>query len=778
MEQHKLRELEAMCIQEAPPACTAACPLHVDVRGMILELRRGDLDAALRIVRKALPFPGIIGRTCAAPCTSACRRNEAGEALAIRALERACADLGRHSPPALLPSRGQRVAVVGGGPAGLVAAYDLRRKGYTVVLLEAEAHLGGRWRDLPERELPRSVLEGELSELEGLGVEVRLRSAVAGGGLDELRAEYDAVILAMGGLSNETFGLERTPDGRIRVDSVTCATSREGVFAAGSLVLGQGEGSAIQSMCDGRRAATTVDRFLQGASLTASRQGEGPYPSQLYVRTEGYAPLPVVAAADAQAGYTAEEARREAERCFPCACLECVKVCEYLAQYESYPRKYVREIYNNLSIVAGTRHSNQFINSCSLCGLCGEVCPNHLDMATVCREARETMVAQGRMPPSAHDFALRDMAWSNSSQFSLARHAPGTTSSEYVFFPGCQLCGSAPEQVRQMYGHLRERLGKVGLMLGCCGAPAEWAGRQDLLAEQVARLSAGHQSLGQPEVILACSTCYRLFKNHLPEARVRSLWEVLDEVGLPAGARAPQDKVALHDPCTTRQEPQMHQHVRHILQQLGCRVEELPLSREKTECCSFGGQMWLANRDLARAVVQRRIAASDTDYITYCAVCRDFFAAQGKPTLHLLDLLYGKDIAERAHRPAPGWSDRHENRVRLKRAMLKELWGEEMPDQPSYESIRLLISPEVRQRMEERLILVEDVQQVIEHAERSGARFQNRQSGHYLAGHKPAAVTYWVEYSPLPASGQDQEPQFVVHNAYSHRMTVESSQPG
>ena len=203
-----------------------------------------------------------------------------------------------------------------------------------------------------------------------------------------------------------------------------------------------------------------------------------------------------------------------------------------------------------------------------------------------------------------------------------------------------------------------------------------------------------------------------------------------------------------------------------------------PLSREKTECCSFGGQMWLANRDLARAVVKRRIAASDTDYITYCAVCRDFFAAQGKPTLHLLDLLYGKDIAERAHRPAPGWSDRHENRVRLKRAMLKEVWGEKMPDQPSYESIRLLISPEVRQRMEERLILVEDVQQVIEHAERSGARFQNRQSGHYLAGHKPAAVTYWVEYSPLPAPGQGQEPQFVVHNAYSHRMTVESSQPG
>ena len=775
MDQQKLRELEAMCIQEAPPACTTACPLHVDVRGMILELRRGDLNAALKVVRKALPFPGISGRTCSAPCLAACRRREAGEAIAIRALERACADLGSAGLPAVLPSRGLRVAVVGGGPGGVTAAYDVRRKGYAVVLFEAAPHLGGRWRALPEKELPRSVLDEELSQFEALGVEVRLATRVAGDALAGLREEFDAVILAVGGSSRETFGLETTPEGRIRGEPATGATSREGVFAGGSLLAAPGQESAIQSMCDGRRAATSVDRFLQGASLTGSRQGEGSYESQLFVRTEGFDPLPAVAAADPRAGYTAEEARREAERCFPCNCLECVKVCEYLAHYKSYPRKYVREIYNNLSIVAGARHSNQFINSCSLCGLCGVVCPTHLDMAAVCQEARQTMVQQERMPPAAHDFALRDMLWSNSDQFTLARHAPGTTSSDYAFFPGCQLGGSAPEQVSQVYAHLRERLGRVGLMLGCCGAPAEWAGRQDLLTEQLARFSGGYEALGRPTLILACSTCYKVFKNHLPEVRLRSLWEVLDEVGLPATAQAAPVPLALHDPCTTRHEPQIQDKARAILQRLGCQVQELPLSRERTECCSFGGEMWLANRELARAVVQRRIAASPADYVTYCAVCRDFFAAQGKPTLHLLDLLYGGDLDARAHRPAPGWSDRHENRVRLKRAVLKEVWGEEMPGQPSYASIRLLIAPEVRQRMEDRLILVEDLQQVIEYAERTGARFQNRQSGHYLAGHKPGAVTYWVEYSPAEGAGGKKERQFVVHNAYSHRMSVETS---
>ena len=90
------------------------------------------------------------------------------------------------------------------------------------------------------------------------------------------------------------------------------------------------------------------------------------------------------------------------------------------------------------------------------------------------------------MPPSAHDFALRDMAFSTGEKFALVRHEPGTTGSEYLFFPGCQLAGSAPEQVEAVYGYLRDRLsGGVGLALGCCGAPADWAGREALCREVI-----------------------------------------------------------------------------------------------------------------------------------------------------------------------------------------------------------------------------------------------------------------------------------------------------
>ena len=116
-------------------------------------------------------------------------------------------------------------------------------------------------------------------------------------------------------------------------------------------------------------------------------------------------------------------------------------------------------------------------------------------------------------------------------------------------------------------------------------------------------------------------------------------------------------------------------------------------------------------------------------------------------------------------RRGPGYSQRHENRAHLKRRLLKEVWGETMTDQVGYEAIRLIISPELQQRLEDRLILTEDLQRVIEHAERTGDKFWQPQTRRCLAHYRPTEVTYWVEYSP-------QGDGFVIHNAYSHRMEL------
>ncbi len=652
--------------------------------------------------------------------------------------------------------------------SGLTAAFDLARKGYAVVVFERGAHLGGSLWRFPEEKLPRDIIARDLQVLERVGVEVRLNTSVGKDiSFDAVSGDFDAVYVAAGAESSDVFGLATDAGGRIAVDPVTLAASREGVFAGGGLRRAVAERSPIRSISDGRIAAISIDRFLQKVSLTAARFNEGAYETRLYTRTEGVEPLPRVQMEHPDLGYTADEAILEAKRCMQCECLECVKVCEYLNSFRAYPKKYVRQIYNNLSIVMGHREANKLINSCSLCGLCKEVCPEDLHMGLVCKKAREIMVNTGKMPPSAHDFPLRDMLFSNSDKCAFARRQPGTDQSRFLFFPGCQLVASAPEHVKSAYTLLTQKLsGGVGFMSRCCGAPADWSGRTELFQSTGEDFLALWRELGSPQLILACSTCHEIFKTHFPDVPIISLWEMLDSLGLPASVKVEKrEVVAVHDACTARHERSMQESVRNILRRLGYDIEELPLSRDKTECCGYGGLMFFANPGLARSHIRRRTEESQRDYLAYCAMCRDYFAFTGKRTFHLLDLIFETSRDESALRKGPVYSQRHENRVRLKNAMLREWWGETTVEAQGYETIRLRISDAVQQLMEERLILVEDLQHVIDAAERTGYKLLNRDTNRFIAHCKPASVTYWVEYS---LSGDE----FVVHNAYSHRMEI------
>jgi glutamate synthase (NADPH) small chain len=786
MDQKELREQENHCIQEQAPFCTAACPAHVDVRGLVSEITKGDFASALKLYRKGVPFPGIISHICDQPCQAACLRKDLGGAIEIAALERACLEFGslEGEPVKALPSKPKKVAIIGAGISGLTVAFDLARKGWGVVLYEASGRIGGELWKIPADSLPRDVLVNDLQIIEKLGVEIRLKTAVGRKGgnghgtfLARLCEEYDAVYLSIGPNASDIPDLKLDENGKIAVDPYTFQTSIAKVFAGGDVLRvsvtypePELKHSAILSLSEGRRAATSIDRFLQKVSLTASRSNEGPYTSRLYTNTSSISAQRPPVVTDSTVNYSQELVKREAARCIQCECLECVKSCEYLKHYKGYPKKYIREIYNNLAIVMGTRHSNQFINTCALCGLCKEVCPTDVDMGAICQNARSTMIEQKHMPPSAHDFALQDMLFSNGEQFALARNAPGADTSMYVFFPGCQLSASSPEYVEKAYGFLTNTFQTegVGIMLRCCGAPADWAGRNDVFTASQAEFRAEYEKLGRPKIILACSSCYQIFQTHYPDVEILSFWDVFDRYGPQQfPARSFSAPVAVHDPCSTRYEARIQDAVRSILQKMGCSIEELPFNREKTECCSYGGLMWLANRPVAEQVVQRRIGESPRDYVTYCAMCRDLFARRGKRTLHIFDLIFGTPGTDLALAPAVGFSQRHENRARLKARLLKEFWSETMPDQQAYEAIRLILPENVQQMIEDRLILVDDIQKVIEYAERTGKRMFNASNGHYLAYLKPNSVTYWVEYTP-------QEGAYLVHKAYSHRMEIGS----
>jgi glutamate synthase (NADPH/NADH) small chain len=763
MDQQELRELEYRCIQEEPPWCTAACPLHVDGRLFVGHIGQGRWQEAWKVLRKHMPLPAILGRICDAPCERHCKRTQAGDAIRIGALERACVHT---DPPPYrvqpLPSKGKTVAVAGSGLSSLTAAWDLARKGYGVTVFEAGDLPGAPLRQLDPRRLPIEAIDGEINELTKLGI--RFETGTDPDTEDiasRCRNSFDAVYLGLESVSGGVWDLQCNDDGTIRVDSRSLSTSCAALFAGGQTA------SPVWQAAQGRWAATSIDRFLQSVSIMAGRDKEGPYETRLFTSLAAVTPLPAAPMADPNAGYTPAEASAEAGRCLQCECLECVKVCDYLKKFGGYPKRYAREVYNNLSIVMGEHKANRLINSCSLCGLCEHVCPNDFAMQALCLQARQTMVDNDKMPPSAHEFALLDMAFSQSERFAMARHQPGHKASAYLFFPGCQLCASSPGQVEKVYGHLSTTLkGGVGLMLACCGAPAHWAGHRPMYDAQVEHIKARWESLGRPAMILACTTCLRMFKEHLPMVPAAPLWSSLETNPPEVAATGLCGPMAIHDPCTTRHEEELRACVRRLMTQAGLETEELALGGADTECCGFGGLMQNANPELAREVAQHRASRSGRDYIAYCAMCRDNLASVGKRAIHLLDIFFpDTQPGDPALRPRPGWSQRQENRARLKARLLETLWDEVTGEMNTRKSIKLEISAQVAELLDERRILVEDLQHVIGHAEESGERLFHPPSGHYKAAYTPYKVTFWVEYSPGPQG-------FVVHNAYAHRMEV------
>ncbi|MDR3763898.1 MAG: heterodisulfide reductase-related iron-sulfur binding cluster [Acidobacteriota bacterium] len=771
MDRQRVREWEAQCVQEQPPACSAACPLHVNARKLLDCARKGDFKGGLKVFASFVPLPRITAAVCDQPCHAACRRKEAGEALNIRAVEQACVEFGGPVPPIRkVGIKQQRVAVVGGGLSGVTAALELSAKGYEVTLYEAGDTLLSRMRAMGEDLLPQAVIDADLEPLEKLGVQVKLQTLISfnGGdcGIAELIEKFDAVYMGCGQPFDAEWQnlLAKDNLNRIQIDPLTYATSHARVFGGGTLRYSPAPYSPITSIQEGRYAAVSVDRYLQGASLLAGRENEGLCTSKLYTDISGYEPTPEVKASSADGHYSREEAQQEAVRCFPCSCMECVKTCEYLKEYGSYPKRYVREIYNNLCIVMGTRNLNKMINSCSLCGLCEVRCPEHVSMAEICLDARQTMVETQKMPVSAHEFALRDMAFSASDSFAMARHQPGHSSSAALFFPGCQLSASSPEHVQSCYEFLcASEPGGIGLVLGCCGAPALWAGRKDLFDASMQQLEATWTRMGKPRIITACSSCFRTLKEAKPEIQVQSLWPHLNHEELLRGkGNDNSTPYAIHDPCSTRGVEEVEGGARDLLRGMGVLPLELN-PRGETTCCGYGGLACFVNPELTARTIQRRAAESTADFITYCAMCRDSFARQGKRALHVLDLIFPEGNDDAAARKDPGYSGRQENRARLKKTMLERLWKEGQTAVKKATSVH--IPEEIVALMERRMILREDVCTTIEHAELTGEKMMIPGNGHLLACYRPACVTYWVEYAPANDT-------FDVFNVYSHRMQV------
>lgn len=194
------------------PPCNHSCPANEDIQGYLSLIKQGRFQQAWELIRRSNPFPAVLGRVCAHPCELACNRRRFDEAIAIHNVERFLGDYGLTLPGEgkIRDRRGEKIAVIGSGPAGLSCAYHLAKMGYPVTVFEALSVPGGMLAvGIPEYRLPKEVLAAEINAVERLGIDIQTNVAIGSKqSLDDLLGQgYKAIFIATGAHKSMKLGL-------------------------------------------------------------------------------------------------------------------------------------------------------------------------------------------------------------------------------------------------------------------------------------------------------------------------------------------------------------------------------------------------------------------------------------------------------------------------------------------------------------------------------------------------------------------------------------------
>jgi len=361
---------------EAP--CQTNCPAYMNIPLMNRLLAAGRFDEALRVVKKDIALPAVLGRICPAPCERACRRRDVDTAVSICLLKRYAADhdLDKNNQflPLVAPSNGRKIGIIGTGPAGLSAAYFLLQKGYACVLYDKNEQPGGALRyAIPEEKLPKKVLDEEIEIIKELGAEFRMNAELKEDAIQNLLNDYDCIVIATGEDDASFDGLKKNKKAFV-VERNTHASSQKGVFAIGSAI--KPGRVAIRAVAHGKEVALSIDQYLNKNEIV----GEVRMFNSRFGRLMEEEHSEYMLEADSRdrietengKGFSLEEVKKEAERCMRCDCRkqDNCKLRIYSDQYRASQKRYfpterepVRKIFKNKPVVYEPE-------KCIKCGIC------------------------------------------------------------------------------------------------------------------------------------------------------------------------------------------------------------------------------------------------------------------------------------------------------------------------------------------------------------------------------------------------------------------------
>lgn len=350
-------------------------------------------------------------------------------------------------------------------------------------------------------------------------------------------------------------------------------------------------------------------------------------------------------------------------------CKLCMKQCVMLRENCSSPE----ELFNNISSEGKVNPSIPY--SCSMCNKCTMVCPKDLKLGEAFMNMRDDIVSKnkGKSPMKGHAAIENHQAFSFSKFFNTSIPDIKAGYTKRAFIPGCSLSSYSPYLVGETLEFLQEKLPGTGAVLMCCGKPTRDMGQIEKFKGRYSKLQNTLDDLGVEEVITACQNCYMTISENSPNLKVRSLWEIIPEIGLPeelvGKGKVSDIEFTIHDACPTRYNSGIHDGVRWIAKELGYKIKESDNSREKTSCCGFGGMVVPANPELAKELMKKSSSELISEYvITYCASCREAMAIGGKNSVHILNLLFNSEWNSNSEFPGlpKGFIENWVNRYKTK----------------------------------------------------------------------------------------------------------------
>jgi ferredoxin len=363
---------------EAP--CQVTCPAHMDIPLMNRLLGEGKFSEALKVVKKDIALPSVLGWICPAPCEGACRRKPIDGAVSICLLKRYAGDhdMAKDTPwkPDIAPKSNKKVSIIGAGPAGLAAAYHLALKGHQCTVIDRNEKAGGSLcKEVSEEELPAQVLASEIKMIEQTGVVFKLNEIVDAARIKKIVKSNDAVVIAVGkgesgvegwGLPMHTKGVEANGD-TYRV--------RDNLFVVGSAL--KPSKMAIRALGQGKEVSFSVDQYLAGKEVKGERfMFNSRFGKLLSSEHDEYMKESVkrdrIQPEVTAEGFTPTQVREEAKRCLHCDCrdMQHCKLRIYSDQYGADQKRFKSD--ERLLFTKMDQHERVIYepSKCIKCGIC------------------------------------------------------------------------------------------------------------------------------------------------------------------------------------------------------------------------------------------------------------------------------------------------------------------------------------------------------------------------------------------------------------------------